>query len=312
MSELIFKRDHNYSASVTQEGAEFEETWIVEKVFQPGEDRLQFIEYEEVLIYAPQFTPGESHPSRSYAKVTGFDVEQPDEHDIGKVIVSYVVGEQNTNTVRPLSEPPKISLKSATIQIPVLFDRNGDPIVNTAGDLVTGLKRPLSVWVINISMNVASVPRWIGSYGDAVNNSSVRLRGIDFPKRTLKLVDINIPTEEFHQDSGEEYIPMEIEIHYREDTWVEKYPNKGLYELIEESDGAFGDSETITEKKIRITNKDGTPVSQPQFLNEDGRRPFTVDDDGNEVIKERLDPEDIVTNEYDLLNEKSFSAFTRR
>lgn len=312
MAELNFIRDFNYSASVSADAVEFEEAWIVTPKPKVPVNLETDVNYLTVLTDRPDFAPGEVHPSISYAKVSGFDVERTGENRVSRVIVSYASTSEESRPESPLSKPPVISLRSATIQEPTLYDVDDNPILNTAGDFIVGLTRPVPVWVISIEMNVTRVPAWVLEMGDAVNIGSIRLRGVDWPDGKLKLTTINIPDSETDEGTGDTFIPMSLEVQYNRNGWDVRVPNKGLYELIEESDGAFGDSEEVTIKKIRITSSDGTPVSQPVALNEDGRRPFTVDENDIKVPKEKLEPEDIHTLEINTLNRQSFAQLLRR
>ncbi len=134
----------------------------------------------------------------------------------------------------PLARPAKISWSAAMYQRATLFDADGKPIRNAAGDLFDPQEVEDERWVISVKKNVAAVPKWILSYRMVVNDGAVRIQGLTFAKETLRLQGLAISEEQIENNIP--FYEVSFELHFREEGWRRPLINRGYNELVESKD----------------------------------------------------------------------------
>jgi hypothetical protein len=158
-------------------------------------------------------------------------------------------------TENPLNQPAQISWDGENFEEVAIFDRDGDAILNSAGDPFEGLFRERTRRVISIVKNVAAVPTWIITAEDAVNNSSFTVDGFSVPTGKAKLSAPRLGPWE--KRNGTTFRQMTMTMKLNKDGWTAQPLDAGF----RYKDG--------TARKI-ITNTDGTMPTQPVCLNGSG------------------------------------------
>lgn len=204
-----------------------------------------------VKEFRPTQIPGKSR-SRNYL----FEIEVRWDSD--------VEARQN-----PLLQPAEIEWSTTEITRVVTIDREGRPIVNTAGSLLTDLQEELSLWVIDVQKNVPAVPAWFASYANAVNAEAFKVDGFTAPARTLKLKTVKLGARQYDEDFRVSYRALQFQLIYTQETWDRRVLNRGLYEL---QLRRLPSGRQVTDQ-VRIHNENGEPIEEPAFLDERGRRP---------------------------------------
>ena len=155
-------------------------------------------------------------------------------------------------TENPLSQPAQISWDGENFEEVAIFDRDGNAVLNSAGDPFENLFRERSRRVVNVVKNVSAVPDWIITSEDAVNSAVFLLDGFSIPVGKAKL-------------SAPRLGPWQVRnnTRYREMTMVMKLNKDGW--AAQPLDAGFR-YKSGTDRKI-ITNTDGTLPTSPVCLN---------------------------------------------
>lgn len=176
-----------------------------------------------------------------------------------EAVCDYSPFDSNQTPANPIDWPIRISWGNATYQLAADRDRNGDPILNTAGlrfepPLVVDGNRP----ILRIVRNEPFFdPAIAAQFSDAVNEFA--FFGED-PK-TWKCKPI-LAELEFNRDCGTAdgyYYVVTYEFEYNRETWVQHVLEQGLREL-----DSSGNRVPITEN--------GLPVTEPVPLDADGHK----------------------------------------
>lgn len=249
--------------------------------------------------------PFDPHPDDDEALVLDINLDRVDGRRFDVEVQYDSSVEKVERPENPLDRPARIAFTSVKERVAADKDRDGKPLVNTAGDLLTGIEKNRRLWRISIQKNVPAVPRWILDAGDVVNEDAVRLRGVEFPPETLVVDDISIPEPSI--ENKVEFIPLVLVLLYNKRTWVETALNFGLREKAVLRDSNTGK----TYEDLVPVMINGQPTSEPVPLDEDGRAYRELNELGIEVISREVDPAEIKRNErkFYLLEKRSFSDF---
>ena len=164
-----------------------------------------------------------------------------------------------TRAINPLAEPAQIAWSTAHFTKPAQKDRNGEGVVNSAGDPYDpASERDDSRDVATITKNVAVIPSWYGDYSDAVNSNAGSIDGRTVAVGTAKIFDKRISPKRIR--NGIIYRTMEIEVHFNPDGWDISELDRGFREL----DGTSGNRKAI------VNDADSSDPSQPVLLNGSG------------------------------------------
>ena len=199
----------------------------------------------------------------------------------------------------PLQRPAEISIEQVEYELPRVLDKDGQPLTNTAGDLLEGITEAEPGLVLHVQKNVAAWPRWLLSYMNAVNSDAVRLKGLTFPKGTLRLRGLRIPPIQQHERWV--YYPLSFQLHFRGDGWQPRLLNRGWHELVDVPDPESDDPDATVKTKRRIRLANGEYPSEPQFLARDGS-----------WLGEQPDPRRIVVLDHKTKRELPFAALPTR
>jgi len=251
------------------------------------------------------------HPNDGLAYVESRNLDRS--IDTGKVVslltVNYTTDrEAEQETEDPTLRPARITWSTQNERVPILFDKDDNPIVNDAGDLLIGVEEDRALWQITVAKNVVSVPSWVTSYQNAVNSDAVTIGGAVLDAGTLKMDAINISDQQ--TENGVAFYEISFQMLFRQDGWDQKLLNVGLREIVETTIYVTAEPTTIAELRPILTSA-GEPVDEPVFLDSNGKaiRDETVDPDGNvKPLKTNLSSGEIVTKTYSTKDTKAFSV----
>jgi len=183
----------------------------------------------------------------------------------------------------PLARPAKIRWSTVKYQKVRERDRNGEAIVNSAGDyfdppVVVDVCRPAAT----VSKNLAAVPSSVLEYPDHINNGTWTLDGVTAEAGVAKLMTVSIGEEQIEADVI--YRVFEYTVEFDPiDNWKGKYLNQGFYY----KDGS---------DRKRILDANSKPVVTPKLLSATGT-----------VISDPT-PASATFKEYDIFNTMDFSS----
>jgi hypothetical protein len=218
----------------------------------------------------------------------------------------------------PTQEPPVIDMDTVEREIPALFDVNGLPIVNVAGDFFTEPlpTRSISDLVIQIEKNIPlNLPDWPFDFLDTTNSDTVRIRGRQFAPGTLYFKRTRIGAEQNvpgAADSistlvqGTPFTTVNCEMHWRAQGWTIILPNWGYVQLVPtaKQKGSIQVQEVPGKKakKIRVKGVPAGYARQRILLGPAGdapSHPCFLDVNGAYIPNPKLS--DIVTLQFDLV-----------
>jgi hypothetical protein len=124
--------------------------------------------------------------------------------------------ELNTN---PTLEPALITWDSEQFQRPAVFDKNGNAIVNSAGDpfdppnMMDDSRR-----VVTVEKQLAVVPSWILTYQDAVNSDTFSIDGISIGIGLAKMQRVSVSPVQSR--NGTSFRTVHFTIHLQKSGWL--------------------------------------------------------------------------------------------
>lgn len=167
--------------------------------------------------------------------------------------------------------PPSVSFARKEIKVAPRLDRDGDPVVNKAGDPIEGLEIERSILQITIEwLSIALTTAHIVKYWDAVNSDAyVPIPGgQSFSSGTLRVCDYQFKwSYENIGDSTALLLAATVILEHDPDGWGVTVMNRGRREI--PSGGG----------PLRwITDDSGQPISEPVPLTVGGQRLPSGDD----------------------------------
>lgn len=241
----------------------------------------------EFAIYAHASCPkrGNTHPEDPTFFVKTVTISNYAPFAGWKAVVTY----SNEREIRdnPLDEPARISWDGEEFQKPAVKDKNGDAILNSAGD---PYDPPVMVddtrIAATITKNVASVPEWWLSYKDAVNSDAFVLDGLPIPEGVAKLKRQSI--SEMQTQNDVDYYTVTLVMHFNEDGWKATPLDAGFRRIYS------GTSREL----ITLENEDGEKEYPPA--------PVPLDGSGVELADPT--PDTAIYREHEVYNKKPFSV----
>lgn len=200
--------------------------------------------------------------------------------------------EQDEN---PLARPAEYSWRGSIEEIAALTNSKGEPHVNTAGDYFEGATRKRPAAVLSVSKNIPPVgASWLLTHLGKTNRGTIKLDGLAFREGRLMFTGVSLPKPERENDIR--YRPATLEFTHNPDGWSIENLNRGLREIkeVEVLSETTGEIETIY-KKIEILDDDGKPITEPVFLDAEGKAIREVDDDDRERLKHPIEKSEIIT-----------------
>jgi len=194
---------------------------------------------------------GSVHPSDSAAYCVGLSVDHTEPRWGWTVTAEYTT--QFERATNPTNDPAQISWSSEQFQRVMAQDKDGDAVMNSAGDffdppvMIDDSRR-----VATVKKNLAAVPTWLLDYQDAVNNDAFSIDGVSIAIGQAKMQTVSVDVEQ--ERNGVTFRPVTFTIQFQRDLWTVKVLDAGFRDI-------NGD---------RITSDDGTDVTQPAPLNGSG------------------------------------------
>lgn len=145
----------------------------------------------------------------------------------------------------PIDRSARIRWQSENTQEVAQFDRNGWPILNSAGDefLADGRTIEKARWKITIQKNIFAAPAIILTYPNSVNNAAVQIQGITFPAETLKIGNMSLSERKVEPPFL--YYEFVYDMLYDVDGWDLDLLDQGFHYLA--ADGGSGLTRRIIE-----------------------------------------------------------------
>jgi hypothetical protein len=214
----------------------------------------------------------------------------------------------------PLSAPAKWSGRTRSYEVPIIYDIKKELIKNTAGDLFNDAKKKIVGWQFTANVSVGDISfDWLDDFVECVNETPLVVRRKRCDRGTLMFIDAVIG--EPQRSNGVIHCPSTFTFEYKPDGWKFRPLNKGFRELsikkVVESIQGWPDTSkyqvvTNTYKRVdEILDEKGQPITEPAFLNREGKRP-TVElvpgqPGAGTRVKVPLELSDIVTLEFDVV-----------
>jgi hypothetical protein len=176
------------------------------------------------------------------------------------------------------------------MRMPVWYDRDGNPIINTAGEpfdppLEVDRKLP----VVEVRVNMASVPAWILGYREAINSTAWSIDGLVVLAKCAMMDGIEVSELQVENNVAYREISYRAVIAPTALGWQPRLLNAGYSELIG----------TAPNQKLVPIVIDGTTPSHPVPLDAYGRR------------IQKPTPENVVWLTFNVYSELDFNALPR-
>jgi len=211
---------------------------------------------------------GNTHPSDANAFCQQLAVTQKSGWRVWTVTATYST-ERPLNT-NPTSDPAIINWNSEQFQKPAVFDRNGNLIVNSAGDpFDPPLMMDDSRRVVTVQKNLAVVPVWILDYQDAVNSDTFSIDGVSIGVGLAKMQAVTVGPVE--RRSSTVFRTVNFTIHLQRDGWALEPLDAGFRELAEESASVNAGPCGASAVRNILNCYDQQPVAAPVPLDGEGR-----------------------------------------
>lgn len=254
--------------------------------------------------------PFETHPNDPFAYVENVSINRnvQDGNKRSTITVTYTTQlerEEEQSQEDPLARPARITWGTQNERVPIIFDKDDNPIINDAGDLLLGVEEDRALWVISVTKNVAAVPTWVTSYQNAVNSDAVVIGGALISDGLLKMDSISI--SELKNENGVFFYEISFQMLFRQDGWDQKLLNVGLREKVTVVDWV---TETTTTEIRPILTASGEQVDEPVFLGSNGEaiRGNGFDPDTLiQPLKTDLSPSEIITKTYSTKQTQPFN-----
>lgn len=211
---------------------------------------------DEYALYFHPSVPrwGSLHPTDPYAYCNDLQISQPDPWTGWQVAVSWSTERELSED--PNSQPAVTDWDGEQFQSVVVFDKDDNAVVNSAGDpFDPPIMRDDSRLISTTVKNMATVPTWIMSYADAVNSDAFTIDGFPVAIGQAKMQRPRVSKQQFRNDIP--YREVTFTIHYREDGWKSEPLDQGFREISGST-------------RVNITDDNDDPISAPVPLNGSG------------------------------------------
>lgn len=227
---------------------------------------------------------GSAHPDDANAYCNRLSVRSAGRENPVLYTVTAFYSDKYELDTDPTDDTARAEWDGETYEQAVFADRNGDAILNSAGDAYIDPipTRDQSRRVVTVQKKVASVPSWMLTYQDVVNDASFTLGGLSIGAGLAKLSPIRIGHPE--RRNGTAFYPLTMIFHLDKDGWPLRPLDAGFREV----DGSGN--------VVNIQDANGDLVSTPVPL------------DGSGAVLEDPTPSNAVHNEHDVYDEADFSV----
>jgi hypothetical protein len=111
------------------------------------------------------------------------------------------------------------------------------PLQSTAYEPFEGHEEDDPIWVVDVTLNAATVQDWVRTYQGAINKDAVEITGYSgvFPPRTLMLKDWSHSkrlSEKLPSGVVVDYFATRFGLHYKRRGWITPIRNEGYFKLV--------------------------------------------------------------------------------
>lgn len=208
----------------------------------------------------------------------------------------------------PTARPAEIDVASQIIEAETLWDRRNNPIVNTAGEFVTGVTSKRLIYEYRITKNLSRDPDWLDSHGAALNSDTVRLRGRTCKPKTLFLNSIALSP--YSTENKQRHTTLSMSLLYDPLGWTKEVWNQGTVQLVRTRQPFWTKDGTKSHKTVwtQIPIQAGKPlrnVTKAVPLNSTGQAVIDlIDPNSNETI----DPARIIVLDFETQQHRAFNG----
>jgi len=200
---------------------------------------------------------GSVHPEDASAWCRELTVDN-DEPYTGWIVTANYSSERELSET-PTSDPAFVTWDSEQFQKPAIQDKDGDAVVNSAGDFFDPpAMMDDSRRVVTVQKNLTAVPTWILDYQDAVNSDQFTVDGVTIAIGTAKMQRVSVGAEDIR--NGTTFRQVTFTMHLQRDGWDMQILDAGFRRIDP------GDST----KRIAISLDDGTEPTTPALLDGSG------------------------------------------
>lgn len=178
----------------------------------------------------------------------------------------------------PTSRPAEIDWTSSLEVEPIFKDRDGNALVNSAGDYFDPpIEFPIARWQANVQKNVSSVPFAILDWAGAINSAPYSIDGVSIEARKSRLVSVGISKKK--RENEVDFRTITLGIEFQRDEY-----------LLTPLDQGFRFKDGTTLKDILVADSDGAEQrpSAPVLL--DGMGAVLVDPDTSTAVFLEFNP----------------------
>lgn len=160
---------------------------------------------------------GSAHPEDANAFCIELTVENTDPFAGWTVTANY--SDERVIDDNPTDDAAEINWGSEQFQKVAVVDRDGNLIVNSAGDLfdppamIDDSRR-----VVTVSKNLAAVPSWILDYQDAINSDTFTIDGISIAVGKAKMQAVTVGPKQRRNSTV--FRTVNFTIHLQRDGWT--------------------------------------------------------------------------------------------
>jgi hypothetical protein len=159
---------------------------------------------------------GNTHPGDGNAYCIGLKVENTNPFKGWTVTAEY--SDERVINTDPTVDDAEISWGSEQFQKVAAFDRDGNAIVNSAGDLFDPpAMMDDSRRVVTVTKNLATVPAWILDYQDAVNSDTFTVDGVSIAVGKAKMQAVTVSPKQRRNNTV--FRAVTFTIHLQRDGW---------------------------------------------------------------------------------------------
>lgn len=196
---------------------------------------------------------GDRHGQDTRARAIKKDAKRLSENDRLWLVTVHYSTRYKEYVENPLLRPAEYSWNGQIIQVAANKDRDGNPVVNSAGDQFDPLpEKDDARGILIVTRNESQFnPSVAEAYYNSINQSTF----MGFAKWKMKVANISATGP--HVENDVTYYKVSYEFHYKRDTWVCKLLDRGFQYL----DGS---------SKRRFKDADGQDVGVPQLLDGQG------------------------------------------
>lgn len=183
-----------------------------------------------VVMPACGIIPGSLHPNDATAFCRSADASNDSENPyIWQVTFTY--SNERELQDNPLNDPADIQWADEPYQRPLVVDKDGDLVLNSAGDW---FDPPYMIddsrLVVTVTKNVGAVPSYILGYRNVVNSDSFTVDGVGVPSGKAKIKAISVSGKQ--ERNGVVYRTLTIPIYLDEDGWKVKILDQGMFQVV--------------------------------------------------------------------------------